>query len=93
MKIKTIVHIHYMKYSWETKGQFVPLNYKYKDDSNYTYVCDQEIELEVPDNYDPTADMIASLVAQKVKAQADFSKSVAQINEKISKLQALEFKA
>ena len=93
MKIKTTVHIHYMKYSWETKGQFVPLNYKYKDDSNYTYVCDQEIELEVPDNYDPTADMIASLVAQKVKAQADFSKSVAQINEKISKLQALEFKA
>lgn len=93
MKIKTIVHIHYMKYSWETKGQFVPLNYKYKDDSNYTYVCDQEIELEVPDNYDPTVDMIASLEAQKFAATKAYHLSVAKINEKIGKLQALEFKA
>jgi len=45
----------------------------------------------VPENYDPTAQKIAALQAQKAKAQEDFNNSVFQINELISKLQALEY--
>jgi len=92
MKIKTTLHIYFCKYSWEIEGKFVPFAYKV-DSENYTYVCQQEIELEVPDNYDPRAQQIAALEAQKTKAMADYQKSVTEINERISKLQALEYTA
>jgi hypothetical protein len=47
----------------------------------------------VPDNYDPRAQQIAALEKQKQKVMADFQKSVAEINERISNLQALEYTA
>jgi len=56
-------------------------------------VCDQEIELEVPDSYDPTAQQIAALSAQKAKAMSDYNETVREINTRISKLQALEYTA
>jgi hypothetical protein len=62
------------------------------DDTDYrTYVGEQEVEVEVPDNYDPRAQQIAALEKQKQKVMADFQKSVAEINERISKLLAVEF--
>ena len=64
------------------------------DDSEYqTYVGEQEIEIEVPDNYDPRAQKIAALEKYKQKVMADFQKTVDQINDRISKLQALEYTA
>jgi hypothetical protein len=92
MKIKTTVHIYFCQYAFEKEGHFVPFAYKV-DSENYTYVSQQEIELEVPDNYDPRAQQIATLEAQKVKAMADYQKSVTEINDRISKLQALEYTA
>ena len=47
----------------------------------------------MPDNYDPTAQQLAALQKEKEKAQEEFSKKVASINERISKLQALEYTA
>ena len=91
VKIKTTIYIHYLKYKWEDKGCFRALFYKVIDDSEQIYVCSQEIEMEVPDDFDPTGGMIAALEKQKAVATAAFQKSVATINEEISKLQALEF--
>lgn len=93
MKIKITTHIHYVKYSWDTEGQFQIYGSKLKDSEHYTHVCSQEIEIDVPDDYDPRAQQIAALEKQKQKAMADFQKSVDEINEKISKLQALEYTA
>jgi hypothetical protein len=92
MKIKTKLHIYFCKYSWETEGKFVPFAYPV-DSADYTFVREQEIELEVPDNYDPRAQQIAALEAQKQKVMADYQKSVTEINDRISKLQALEHTA
>lgn len=92
MKIKTTLYIYFCQYSWETKGQFVPFAYPHESD-HYTFVCEQEIELDVPDNYDPRANQIAALEKQKQKVMADYQKSVAEINDRISKLQALEYTA
>jgi hypothetical protein len=58
-----------------------------------TFVGSKELEVEVPDNYDPTAQQLAALQKEKEKAQEDFSKKVASINERISKLQAIEYTA
>ena len=93
MKIKITAHIHYAKYTWETEGEFQLFSIKLDDCDYRTYVSAQEIEIEVPDNYDPRAQQIAALSKQKQKVMADFEKSVAEINERISNLQALEYTA
>jgi len=93
MKIKTIVYVYFQKYTWQDQGTYQVFSHKYDDDENRTLVCDQEIELEVPDSYDPTAQQIAALSAQKAKAMSDYNETVREINIRISKLQALEYKA
>jgi hypothetical protein len=47
----------------------------------------------VPEQYDPTAQKIAALEVEKEIARAEFTKSVAAINDRIAKLQALEYTA
>lgn len=93
MKIKLAAHIHYVKYSWEDKGDFQIFFCKVDDDENRTYVGEQEVEVEVPDDYDPRAQQIAALEKRKQEVMADYQKMVTDINEKISKLQALEYTA
>jgi hypothetical protein len=93
MKIKTTAHIHYSKWLWEDKGEYQVYSCRLDDAEHRTYVGEQEIEIEVPDNYDPRAQQIAALEKQKQKVMADFQKSVAEINERISNLQALEYTA
>ena len=91
MKIKTTIHIYYSKYSWEPKGEYLVLYDKIDDSEHQNYVCSQEIEIEVPENFDPRAQKIAALEKQKQKAMADYQKSVTDINDRISKLTALEY--
>lgn len=93
MKIKITVHIHYVKYVWDKEGAFEVWSVKMDDTDYRTFVGQQEIEIEVPDNYDPRAQQIAALEKQKQKVMADFQKSVEEINERISNLQALEYTA
>lgn len=93
MKVKVKAHIHYLKWSWEDKGKFEVFSVKLDDDNHRTYVGEQEIEIEVPDDYDPRAQQIAALEKQKQKVMADYQKRVTEINERISNLQALEFAA
>jgi hypothetical protein len=93
MKIKLTAHIHYVKWPWDKKGQFEIWFGKMDDDENRTYVGEQEVEVDVPDNYDPRAQQIAALEKQKQKVMADYQKSVTEINDRISKLQAIEHTA
>ena len=93
MKIKTTIHVHFVKYEWETEGRFEAMSYKIRDDTNYAYVGLQEIEIDVPENFDPRPAQIAVLEAEKQKVMAEFQKSITIINERISKLQALEYTA
>jgi hypothetical protein len=93
MKIKTTVHIFHSKYSWENEGEYLAFYAKIDDDEHRTYIGEQEIEIEVPDNYDPRAQKIVALEKKKQKVMADYQKTVTEINERISKLQALEYTA
>ena len=63
------------------------------DTEDRTYVGPQEIEIDVPDDYDPRAQLVAALEALKQKVMADYHKSVTEINDRISKLLALEYTA
>lgn len=93
MKIKTTVHIFFHQYHWEPKGQYVVLYAKIDDSESFTYVNSQEIEIDVPESFDPRTRKIAALEKHKQKVMADYQKTVIEINERISKLQALEYTA
>jgi len=93
MKIKTTVHIHFQKYSWETEGKFLVFYIQLDDTQDRTYVGEQEIEIDIPDDYDPRSQQVAALEALKQKVMADYHKSVTDINDRISKLLALEYTA
>ena len=88
MKIKTTVHIHYSKYEWE-EGEYLVYSHKFDDTDYRTYVGEQEIEIEVPDNYDPRAQQIAALEKEKQKVMADYQKTVTEINNRINNLKAI----
>ncbi len=91
MKVKTTLYIYCNKYLWEEEATYSFYSIKI-DDTQYTTLVDSQVfEIEVPDNYDPTAQQLAALQKEKEKAQEEFSKKVASINERISKLQALEY--
>jgi hypothetical protein len=63
------------------------------DTASITYICKQDIEIEVPGEFDPRAQQIAALEKEKQKVMADYQKTVTEINDRISKLQALEYTA
>jgi hypothetical protein len=89
MKIKITVHLHVTKYSWQTESYFEVFSYKISNE-NHSYINSQEVEIEVPENYDPRPAQIAALEAQRQKVMAEFRKSVTDINRRISELSALE---
>jgi hypothetical protein len=89
MKIKITVHIYYQKYKWEDKGNYHVYSFQVDDTDECTYVGPQEIEIEVPDNYDPRPQQIAALEAEKKRVMAEYQKTVTEITERINKLQAI----
>lgn len=93
MKIKTTVHIHHQKFEWEDKGQYLVYSCKLDDTDYRQYICEQEIEIEVPDDFDPRAQQIAALEAQKQKVMAEYRNTLADITWRINKLQAIEHTA
>ena len=91
MKIKTTIHIYQSQYPWDDAQKYDVFSIKLDDSEHRVYIGEQEIEIDVPNNYDPRAQQIAVLEKQKQKIMADFTKTVTGINDRISKLQALEY--
>jgi hypothetical protein len=91
MKVKATVYVHYLKYDWQDEGVYEIFSFTADDDDHRTFVCEQEIEIDVPDGYDPRAQKIAALEKKKQKVMADYQSTVTEINERINKLQALEY--
>jgi hypothetical protein len=93
MKVKLTAHVYYNKYRWEDKGEYLLFYAKVDSTDTMIYVNSQELEIEVPENFDPRPSQIAALEAQKQKARADYQATVNDINDRISKLQAIEYTA
>ena len=91
MKVKTTIYIHHQQYTWEENSSYCVFSHKLDDSEIRTYVGEQEIEIDVPDDYDPRAQKIAALEEQKRKVMADYQKTVNDINVRISNLQAIEY--
>lgn len=96
MKTTTTAYVH-MTYAfdyasgiyekaWHPKVR----SYKYEDEEN-VFINQQEITVEIPDDFDPVPSQVAALEKQKLEALANYQQAVAEINDRLSKIQALEF--
>ncbi|WP_407059235.1 hypothetical protein ACKZDW_02300 (plasmid) [Ralstonia syzygii subsp. celebesensis] len=58
---------------------------------SYRKVVEHTIRIDVPDDIDPTALMLKALESERDDLRAAFQMKISEINDKISKLQALTF--
>lgn len=89
MKHTKEMHIHW-KQGFEGEDQF---SLFICDMSQYGYVLigKQEVEFEVPDDFNPVPIQVAMLNAEKKRIANEFDARVRAINEQISKLQCITF--
>lgn len=93
MNIETTLFIHQMQWGRSEAPTYYVSTGQASESEYCSFICTQQVVLVVPDDYDPTAQKIAALEAQHAEAFEKFSKQAAEIKERISKLQSLEFKA
>jgi hypothetical protein len=89
MKIKITAHVHYSKWHWEDKGEYQIFPCKLEDDKQRVYIGEQELEIDVPNDFDPRGQQIAALEKEKQKVMADYQKTVTDINNRINNLKAI----
>lgn len=87
MKVSHEIYVHASKYNEEgyTVFDFDASN------NGYILINKQTVELDIPDDFDPTATQIAMLNKQIEKAEKEFSDRVTKLKEEISKLQAISY--
>lgn len=87
--------ITYEAHSWTTTPTISWSTYD-PTDADWTEavaVRPHSIEVEVPDDFNPVPQMIAALDEQKRQARLQLAQKLAEIDEKISKLQCIEHTA
>jgi hypothetical protein len=63
--------------------------YKTTDNTELVYIGQQNVTVEVPDDFNPVPAQVAALEREKLAALEAYQKSVADINERLSKLLAI----
>lgn len=93
MKIQMKMYLYSMQEIWETEQSFVLDSYKGMEEINtkYVFIDERIIEVEIPEGFDRRPGAISALQEQKKKLHLECHAKVSQIDEQISKLQALEF--
>jgi len=67
--------------------------FKPSDDESRIYVGSQEVTIEVPDDFNPIPQQVAALEKKKREALDAYQATVAEINERLSKLLAITHEA
>ena len=94
--MKTIqidAHIIARKWSWESEPTFFLSNWDHDGMSDQVAVGKTTVTVEVPETVDFTAKNVAVLKAEKAELTERFKARIDEINEQLSKYQALEYSA
>lgn len=91
---KTIKQWLFMAYTYteDYRGQeWRPVIYRFKasDDKDLIFISDIEVEVTIPDDFDPIPKQVAALEAEKLKALQEYQARVAELNEQLSRLLAI----
>ena len=89
-KIKGYVTWEHSKYQCEPEIGFQMYEPSEKYSPEKVVVCEHEIEVDVPEDFDPRESMITRLRKQKREVQAEFAMRVKEIDRRINSLLAIE---
>jgi hypothetical protein len=88
-------YLYHVQYDFQPDEQFAVVFNSSKTmgehDPDWTFFREHSFEVELPDDFDPRPSKLAALEAQKARIRADFHSRIAEIDEQISKLQALTY--
>ena len=86
-------HTRFDKQSYQCNEVWEPDLWAFKtsDSENRVFVSEQTVEVDTPKDFDPVPKQVAALQAEKREAMAAYQEKVAEINERLSKLQAIEY--
>ena len=64
-------------------------HFQSKDAGDSIFIRTINVDVEIPDDFDPTAKQIAAIEKQREQVTAAYMKTLHEINERLSKLQAI----
>jgi hypothetical protein len=70
--------------------QIFPFDMSKHSSSDKVLVCEREIEIEIPDNFDIRGGLVKNLEREKRNAAVEYQKRVTELNEQIQSLLAIE---
>lgn len=76
---------------WDEKWWPRWREYKADEGPKRVFIGEMPVTFEVPDDFDPLPRQIAALEAEKREAMDKYQKAIADINERLSKLQAITY--
>ena len=89
--IELTAHVIARQYTWESEPTYLLDSYDWDDEGNRAIVGQVTVTVEVPEKIDFTAGRVAALKAKKEEIREEFIQRTAEINEQLSKYQALEY--
>lgn len=84
---------YHVDYGWGDPAEYLIYSSATIGDDNYTLIGPVEVQIEVPNDFDPRPAKIAALEAKKQELRAKFSAAATEIERKISELQAITCEA
>lgn len=95
MKHEIKIYVH-MAEQWlpdYSAKKWAPEVWKYQmtENSERTFIAEQTITVDIPDDFDPVPKQVAALEEEKRWAMAQYQQKVADISERLSKLQAIKY--
>lgn len=85
-------YVVYYQPEWADTPTILLSHYSLKGDG-FAVVREQEFEIDISDDFDPTAILIADLEEKKRQLRAELAQKLANIDKQISNLQALPMPA
>jgi len=82
-------YAYHVDYGWGDPAEYRIYTSADQSDDNYTLIGPVEVQIEVPDDFDPRPAKIAALEAKKQEIRAKFAAAMTEIERKISELQAI----
>lgn len=94
---KTVTAYVHMAYDYDSGSsslsrQWRPVIKQYQyEDEECVVIGEQQFTVEIPDDFDPIPGQVAALEEKKREALAEYQRTIAEINDLLSKLQAIGF--
>jgi hypothetical protein len=93
MKVKVKAVIHYRKYDFQDTAQYVIFPCRFDNDTDTLPILETELEVEIPDDFDPINTKIGILRQEKQRIQAEAHVKAENIEQQIQELLCIEDKS